>query len=329
MSIRTERTPTATWALVDEHGLAATTSDAGAVRQRLESGRFFWLDLLDPGNDEIEKLGELFGFHPLALEDTRTFRQRPKIEDYPGYSFLVLYGAASDDDGLVEVHAFAGPDYVVTVRRDDCTAFATVLDRTRRRKDANLGDGMLLYRIADALVDSFFPALSELDDTIDTLSAEILESPTNEHLGQVFELKQRLVDLRKVISPQRDLFAQIISGVETIPGVTDETSRYFRDVYDHLIRLADLVDTYRDLLSATADLYLATVGNRRDQVMKQLTVIATVFLPITFLTGFFGQNFGYLTSHLLGSGLAFTVGVAIQVLTVVVILLVFRLRRWI
>lgn len=317
------------WALIDAHGAVTTPDGAAAVRERLAAGSFFWLDVLRPGEDDVKRLGEVFGFHPLALEDTSRFDQRPKLEDYPGYSLLVLYGSAPDDDGLVEVHVFTAETYLVTVRRDDCPAFTRLIDRAQRRGDVDLGDGMLLYRIADGLVDSFFPALSELDDTIDALSAEILESPSSRHLSDVFGIKRDLVNLRKVIAPQRDLFSGIVSGVEHIPGVSEETSRYFRDVYDHLIRLADLVDTYRDLLSTTADLYLATIGNRRDQVMKQLTVIATVFLPITFLTGFFGQNFSYLTDHLIGGQEAFAVGVAIQIATAVGILAFFRLRRWI
>jgi magnesium transporter len=324
-----ERAAGAVWALIDAHG-AVTSGDGGkTVRERLAEGSFFWLDVLRPQEADIQRLGSTFGFHPLALEDTSLFHQRPKLEDYPGYSFLVLYGASPDDDGLVEVHVFTAPNYVVTVRHDGCPAFERLIERAHRRADVDLADGMLLYRIADGLVDSFFPALGEMDDTIDTLSAQILEAPRTDHLSRVFEIKRDLMNLRKVIAPQRDLFAAIVSGVEQIPGVGEETNRYFRDVYDHLIRLADLVDAYRDLLASTADLYLATVGNRRDQVMKQLTVIATVFLPISFLTGFFGQNFSYLTDHLIGGREAFLVGVGIQVATVIGILAFFRVRRWI
>ncbi len=317
------------WALVDGHGAVTTSDGAAAVQERLATGSYFWLDVLRPSEEDIRRLGETFGFHPLALEDTSVFDQRPKLEDYPGYSFLVLYGSSPDEDGLVEVHVFTAPHYVVTVRHDGCPAFDRLIDRAHRRGDVDLADGMLLYRISDSLVDSFFPALGEIDDTIDEISAAILESPSSEQLARVFEIRRDLVHLRKVISPQRDLFAAIVSGVETLPGVTEETTRYFRDVYDHLIRLGDLVDTYRDLLASTADLYLATVGNRRDQVMKQLTVIATVFLPISYLTGFFGQNFSYLTDHLIGGREAFVVGVAIQVLTAIGILVFFRLRRWV
>jgi magnesium transporter len=317
------------WKLIDAHGAVTAGDGEQTVRDRLASGSFFWLDVLRPDAAAIERLGDVFGFHPLALEDTSVFHQRPKLEDYPGYSFLVLYGSAPDADGLVEVHVFTAPGYVVTVRHDGCPAFDRLIERAHRRADVDLADGMLLYRIADGLVDSFFPALGEMDDTIDALSAEILEAPATHQLSQVFEIKRDLMNLRKVIAPQRDLFAAIVSGVEEIPGVGEETTRYFRDVYDHLIRLADLVDAYRDLLASTADLYLANVGNRRDQVMKQLTVIATVFLPITFLTGFFGQNFSYLTDHLIGGREAFLVGVGIQILTVIGILAFFRVRRWI
>ena len=114
-------------------------------------------------------------------------------------------------------------------------------------------------------------------------------------------MKQRLVGVRRVITPQRDMFAQLVGGVVELPGISDETTRYFRDVYDHLIRLSDMIDSYRDLLTGVIDVYLSTVANRRDQIMKQLTVLAAVLLPITFITGFFGQNFGYMVDHLITS----------------------------
>ena len=146
----------------------------------------------------------------------------------------------------------------------------------------------------DGLTDSFFPSLSELDERIDTLQAEIFASPREQQLQEVFSMKQRLVGVRRVITPQRDMFAQLVGGVVELPGMSDETTRYFRDVYDHLIRLSDMIDSYRDLLTGVIDVYLSTVANRRDQIIKQLTVLAAVLLPITYITGFFGQNFGYM-----------------------------------
>ena len=150
---------------------------------------------------------------------------------------------------------------------------------------------MVVYLVVDALVESFFPFLSDFDDRIDALEDDILKAPTEEQLGVLFDMKRSLMDMRKAITPQRDMMANINSSAEDVPGMTPEAAHYFRDLFDHLIRLADLVDSYRDLLSSVMDTHLASVSNRLNVVMKQLAIIATVFLPLSFLTGFFGQNF--------------------------------------
>ena len=149
------------------------------------------------------------------------------------------------------------------------------------------------------LVDSFFPVLSEFDDKIDTLEDDIFKAPTEAQLGQLFQMKRWLMNMRKIVAPERDMIATINAGVSDVPGLTEEGSRYFRDLYDHLIRLNDQVDNYRDLLSSVMDTHLSTVSNRLNVVMKQLTIIATIFLPLSFLTGFFGQNFGWLVRNIM------------------------------
>jgi magnesium transporter len=140
--------------------------------------------------------------------------------------------------------------------------------------------------------------LSSIDDDIDRLEDDIIGKPTDEQLQRLFRLKRGLVTLRRVVTPQRDLAARTIDEIAELPGIDPESRDYFRDVYDHLIRISDLIDSYRDLLTGAMDVYLSTVSNRLNGVMKQLTIVATVFLPITALTGFFGQNFGWLVRHI-------------------------------
>jgi magnesium transporter len=155
-----------------------------------------------------------------------------------------------------------------------------------------------------------------------------MQRPTNEQLAELLQYKSSLIAVRRVIAPQRDLFAGLSSGVTTLPGFDEESQRYFRDVYDHLIRLADLVDSYRDLLSGTTDAYLSVVSNQLNQVMKQLTIIATVFLPLSFLTGFFGQNFAWMVNHI-GSWEAFVVvGLGTELFAVVALMSLFFRRGW-
>jgi magnesium transporter len=139
--------------------------------------------------------------------------------------------------------------------------------------------------------------LSAIDDEIDELENDVIERPTDEQLQRIFRLKRDLVVMRKVITPQRDMFARAGDDIINLPGLQPGTRDYFRDVYDHLIRISDLIDSYRDLLTGAMDVYLSTVSNRLNAIMKQLTTIATIFLPLTFITGFFGQNFGWMVKN--------------------------------
>ena len=186
----------------------------------------------------------------------------------------------------------------------------------------------LLYYLVDGLVDSFFPVLEDLDDRIDTLQEDMATSPREEQLTEMLQLKHRLADLRRVIAPQRDLFGRLLGGAETLPGTSTELEREFRDVYDHLARLGEEIDLHRDLLTSTMDVYLSTVSNRLNAVMKQLTVIATIFLPLTFLTGFFGQNFRWMVDAIGGKAEFFGLGVGLELLAVVALLAMFKKRHW-
>jgi magnesium transporter len=186
---------------------------------------------------------------------------------------------------------------------------------------------MVLYRVVDMLVDGYFPVLASFDDQIDELEDEILKAPTEAQLGQLFDMKRSLIALRKVVAPERDVFATLMAG-DAIPGMTPDNERYFRDVYDHLIRVSDLVDSYRDLMSGALDTHLSTVSNRLNVVMKQLTIIATIFLPLSFLTGFFGQNFGWMVARLGSLPVFIGAGLGLQVLTVIGLMVFFRRRGW-
>lgn len=306
--------------------------DPEAIRRHLAEDRYFWLDLTRPSREDLHALRELFGFHPLALEDTEHFEQRPKLDDYGEYVFLVFYGcwpeAPGESGPLHEVHLYISGRYLLTVHRDQLP----VLDRQREQLDGRRlhSEQFLLYRVLDALTDSFFPMLSEMDDQIDELEDSILDCPAPEQLGQLFALKRQLVAMRKVITPQRDLFARSIDQIAQLPGLELDERDYFRDTYDHLIRISDLIDSYRDLMTGATDLYLSTVSNRQNEVMKQLTVIATVFLPLSFITGFFGMNFAYLTGHIINASWTFwALGLGSMVLTCVALGVFFRRKGWV
>lgn len=314
--------------LIDQHGSVEFRLEREAVKRRLLEEGFFWLDLSQPGEEDFTTLREVFGFHPLALEDAEHFGQRPKLDEYDDIVYIVVYGASQDEDRLAEVHCFYSERFLVTVHRDDCPAFGELRERYATRHAAIDEGPLLLYRVIDQLVDSFFPLLASLDDRIDELEEAVFAQPSDQQLQEIFAMKRLLVGLRKIVTPQRDLFARMVGGVHELPGMTSDSERYFRDVYDHLIRISDLIDSYRDLLTGAMDVYLSTVSNRLNLVMKQLAIIATVFLPLSFLTGFFGQNFSYLVNHIGGLETFVGVGVGTELVTVVLLVVLFRRRGW-
>jgi magnesium transporter len=310
-----------------EHGLHLERDNVKAL---LDAGDFFWLDIHDPQKGDLEILREAFGFHPLSLEDSWQFNQRPKIDDYEGYVFLVVFGASgpADADGLVEVHCFYSDRFLITLHRDDAPSLVALREWYVKRDTPVDDPARLLHKVVDGLVDSFFPRLTAIDDRIDVLEDSIFQNADDAQLQEIFSMKRALVGMRKVISPQRDLFASIVAGVESFPGMTDDDQRYFRDVYDHLIRIGDMVDTYRDLLTGAMDVYLSTVSNRLNAVMKQLAIIATIFMPLTFITGFFGQNFAWMVTHAGGVGHFLVFGIGLELMTLAIVLTYFRRKGW-
>lgn len=322
--------------LTDGTSAAATSA---AVEAAFRARTPFWLDLTDLDEETTRLLADVIGIHPLAIEDAEEFGQRPKLESYDGYVHLVVHGAAPlDPDGeeaegserTVEVHSFYCERYLITIHRGEVAAFDQLLRRAAAQPAAERrGIIFLLYRVVDALVDSYFPVLDRLDDRIDEMEDEILDKPTDAQLGTLFGMKRTLVGFRKVITPSRDVFSGIAAGTLALPGMSEEAERYFRDIYDHVIRIGDMVDTYRDLLASAADTHLSVVSNRLNTVMKQLTVIATIFLPLSFLTGFFGQNFRWLVSREVGAPVFFGAGIGLEVLAIGGLLYLFRKRQWI
>ena len=296
------------------------------IELAMKADRLLWLDLEGTDDEVLTLLHEVFKIHPLAVEDVREFHQRPKIEDYDDFVSIVVYGARALGEPLTEVHCFYAERFLVSVHRDEVPAVTDACHTLGRlHTDRRL---VALYRLLDALVDTMFPYLTAMDERIDELQDQIFVDPKESQLAGLFELKRELVTMRKMVTPQRDMVSTMMAQVVTIPGMTAESERYVRDLYDHLIRISDMVDSYRDLLSGSLDAYMSMVSNRLNDVMKQLTIIATVFLPLSFLTGFFGQNLGWLVNRE-GSLTAFLIfGIGTELLAVICLLLLFRRRGW-
>jgi len=297
-----------------------------AVTERFEAGTTLWLDMDAPTDDDIDRMADLFGFHRLAVEDTHDFSQRAKLVVYDDHAFVVAFAASPDD--RIEVHCYYRPGVVVTVHREACPPVSHWLDQGFDHEFDAPGL-FLLYRLLDSLASSFPPILDEIDEHLIQLEDAILDNPDPVHMSDLSTLKRQLSRLRRAVIPGRDTLGGGTSlAIEELPGMSDEARRYFRDLYDHLVHVAEQVDSEREHAASVMDVYLSTVSNKQNDVMKQLTALSTFFLPLMFVTGFFGMNFPWMVRHIEGWGWFLLLGVGLQVLSVAVVLVLLRRRRW-
>ncbi len=252
-----------------------------------------WLDIENHGKEEIDWLGTIFNFHYLALEDCINLNQRSKAEEYDGYMFFVLHISFLGSDERVEtdeLHAFLGPQFIVSVHKNPMDIVDACFARCKGELHTlEKGCDFIFYMLSDHLVDKYFPLLDNIEDELDDLEDKVISSPNREFLTKIFLLKQDLVKLRKIIGPLREVFSLIYRREHEL--IKEKTYLYIRDVHDHLVRIHDIIDTYRDMLGNMLDVYLSTVSNNLNQIMKRLTLIATIFMPLGFIVGFFGMNF--------------------------------------
>jgi len=314
---------------------ATTAATPQGIQQAAAHGAFFWLDLdiHDPGPDDdvTGLLTDTFHFHPVAVAAADQFGQRARIDDYDDFVHIITFGMAGDGKSAAEVHCFVTEKFIISIHQGDCPALGTVCDRIGNHHSSEVAAPQvaIFYLIMDTLIDSFFPVLSDFDDSIDDLESSILKNPTEEQLGTLFGMKRQIMTIRKVVTPQRDMISSLNAGMVTIPGMTEQGSIYFRSLYDHLIRISDMVDSYRDLVGGAMDTHLSMVSNRLNVIMKQLAMIATIFLPLGFLTGFFGQNFAWPIAHLqVGLGYFLFLGVGSELVAITCLFIMFKRRGW-
>jgi magnesium transporter len=297
------------------------TIDHATIDALRAKDEFFWLDILRPTDADIDELAELFEIHPLVVEDIRKFGQRPKIDDYPDFLHIVFFGVEAFE--LVEVHIVIRGEVMITVRRDECAPLGAAkhridsLDPTREE--------YAVYRVLDSLTDSFFPLIERIDDQIDGLEDTVVAGMDRDALSTIVSLKGHLGDLRRRVNPERDILATASSLFERLPGFTeDDVHDYFRDVYDHLLRISDSIENFRDELTGMLDVYLSAQSNRLNEWVTRLTVIGTIFLPLTFLTGFFGQNFGWMVKHINSVEDFLILGLGLEALSIGALVVWFR-----
>jgi magnesium transporter len=241
----------------------------------------------------IEKLGQMFGLHRLALEDVLNCGQRPKIEDYGTYHFIVMRSLLMRNGELEteQISFFLSGNFVITFQEVPGDSFEAVRERIRhgRGQIRQMGPDYLAYALIDALVDEFFPILENYGDRIEELESEILEDPTQETVRRIHGLKRELLLLRRAAWPEREVINAMQRQESDV--IRPETQVFLRDCYDHTIQVIDMIETYRDLASSMLEVYLSSSSNRLNEVMKVLTIISTIFIPLNFIAGVYGMNF--------------------------------------
>lgn len=280
---------------------------AAELRKALSSGRgMLWVDFENPTPEEFRTLADVFQFHPLAIEDCANVIHHPKVDDYGEYLFLILHAVSLKEEEEVirttEIDIFLGKNYLVTYHVEPLGSVLAIRQQIEKKTDTFLSRGVdfALYQILDRMMERFTPIFEYLDEYVEVLEDEVFAEPSQEVLAEIFRTRKKLVFLRRVLQPQRDTILQL--SREELPNIGEKAKIYFRDVYDQIFRAMNLTDNYRELLAAITEIYLFTVSNRINEVVKALTVLATVTLPAVVLSSVYGMNFARLpgSQHPLG-----------------------------
>ena len=296
--------------------------------QRMTAGgRPFWLDLVDPPPAEVERVGALLGLHPVALEDTREFGQRPKLDRYPESVLLAYWTARVTSDRrveLVELHLHISGGYLVTVRRSPSPELDAV--RAALSPEQPLAEEYVVYRVLDGLTDALFPVVEQLEERIDTLEEEVLRHTDRHQLSEIYRVKQEVQSVQRRIVTQRDQFGGTIHSILALPGLSRDAHEYLRDVGDHLAQVAGELERQVDDLAELTATYFNANQNRLNLLATRLTILATFFLVGSLVTSFFGQNFGWLVDHI-ASFKAFAIYQALGLVLPTVLLAIYFWRR--
>ena len=291
-----------------------------------------WINMAQPTKADEDVLLNVFKFHPLTVEDCRENRHYPKVEEFPGYLYLIVHGVRADTSpdhfNTIELDAFLGPNYVITYHHDEFRSIENVKQLLRTSPIlCQRGAAFLLHQILDQIVDYYSPVLDDFDERIDQLEADIfhLKSPSNSILEDIMDLKRGVLRLRRISAKQREVLLRMSRG--EFPLIDQQVLPFYRDVHDHIVRVTDLAESYRDLISGSLEAYLSVVSNRMNEIMKVLTIFSAIMLPLTFIAGVYGMNFEYMPE--LHSRYGYYTVWGIMIVVAVGMLFLFWKRGWI
>ena len=278
----------------------------------------------------IEKIGEHYELHPLMLEDIVTTWQRPKFEDFDRYLFIVLRLLTYNDEKQAveseQMSMVLGHNFVISFQETIGDIFDQIRDRIRTSKGRHrkMGADYLCYSLIDGIVDHYFAILEKLGEKVETVQEELVSNPTEKTLKQIHRLKRELISLRRTIWPLRELISGLQRSESSLFG--EPTRIYLRDVYDHAIQVIDTVESYRDMVSGTLEIYLSSMSNRLNAIMKVLTIISTIFIPLTFVSGVYGMNFDFMPETKWYWGYPMALGIMLAI--AITMLIYFRKKKW-
>lgn len=303
--------------------------DASTLTELPRNGELLWVDLETPTPEESEVLNRVFSFHPLSVEDCWHEPQHPKIDDYGNYLFIVVHGvrynAERDEFKTHELNVFLSPNYLVTFHTFHSRSADAVKDSVRRHPNLMArGMDFMLHQLLDRVIDNYFPKLEIIEDKIDELETNLVADVRPELLTRIFELRRTVAHLKRVATQEREVLIQISRG--DFPFIGEKAQVYFKDIYDHLFRIVEGADNHRETLNVMIQVYVSMVSNQLNQTMRVLTLIATMMLPLTVITGIYGMNFDFMPELRWKLGYPMVLG-GMAVVSAVM-LYFFRRRRW-
>lgn len=311
-------------------GLKVDLTNQEILEASKDEDSFVWIDMKDIDDNDIDILTEIFNLHPLTIEDFIMANARPKIENFKDYLFLIMFSMESHDKArgrinTAELDCCLGKNFLVTAHNNGISPLGIIKDRIRKDSPIikNNGD-FLLYSILDCVVDSYFPIITEFDNMVDEMSDELFREPSNETLKKIYMLKNEIMYLRRTIGPQADVINLMTRG--DFPCISSANTVYFRNVYDNLVRLNDIVGTSRDVITGAMEAYVSVVSNRLNEIMKTLTIIATIMMPLTLIASIYGMNFKNMPelSHKYG----YPAVIAFMVISGGLMLYYFKRKKW-
>jgi magnesium transporter len=319
--------------LCDQGGRCVECCTLEALGEALSAPpKVVWLDLEAASEEELDFIQSRFQLHPLTIEDCRTRDTRPKLEEYDRYLFIVLRGLRYEEEArargqvaTIELEIFLGGDFLITCHAEALSAIKTTQERLRQSAiPLERGGDMVAHAIIDSLLDNYLPYLDQLDERLETVEERLFANPSDALLSETFAIRKELVELIRLMRPQRELLGFLSSREH--PHVSEAAREYFRDVHDHALHISDALESYRELLTSARETYLSLISNRLNSIMKVLSIVATVILPLSLLASMWGMNFALLPGARSPTG--FWVFTGVCLLLAALMMWAFKRKGW-